>query len=258
MERDKMESLLIDYIDGKLNESEIGQVERLLAEDPIAVQLHKQLCEVIGALDASPQLEPSRKLSNNFRKALESEIDASAVKGRQVFFSPVLYRAAAAVVLVIMGTGIGYWIVKREQQASELQALKIEMAATRQAMMVKLDDQQSASQRVMGATAAYNMDKTDDQIVKALVKAMNEDPNTNVRLAALEALGKFSNQAPVRKALLASLATQKDPVVQIELIQLMVRMKEKGVVVDLENIVNDVQTIKAVRDEAYSGLLKLS
>ncbi len=96
------------------------------------------------------------------------------------------------------------------------------------------------------------------KIVHVLVKTMNEDHNSNVRLAAMEALGKFSNEASVRNALIQSLASQKDPVVQIALIQLLVKMKEKSVVRQLEQMTKDASTMKAVKDEAYSGILKLS
>ena len=46
--------------------------------------------------------------------------------------------------------------------------------------------------------------------------------------------------------------------VQIKLIQLMVQMKEKAVIDDLRNLVDDDATMKAVKDEAHSGILKLS
>ena len=62
----------------------------------------------------------------------------------------------------------------------------------------------------------------------------------------------------VRKALINALGKQKDPMVQIALIQLLVQMKEKGVVNDLKKIVDDAGSMKAVKDEAYSGLMKLS
>jgi HEAT repeat protein len=125
-------------------------------------------------------------------------------------------------------------------------------------MMAMLDNSQSASQRIQGVNVAMGAEKADDEVVKALVKLMNEDPNSNVRLAALEALSKFIDEAPVRNAILTSLSKQKDPVVQIALIQLLVRMKEKGVVNDLQKIVDDEGTIQAVKDEAYTGILKLS
>jgi hypothetical protein len=35
-------------------------------------------------------------------------------------------------------------------------------------------------------------------------------------------------------------------------------MKEKGVLKDLNRIIEDSNTIKPVKDEAYSGILKLS
>ena len=125
-------------------------------------------------------------------------------------------------------------------------------------MLAMMNNEQSASQRITGVSVAYQLEKADDEIVHVLVKTMNEDPNTNVRMAALEALSKFHTDPNVRKALIQSLSTQKDPVVQIALIQLMVMMKEKGVVKDLEQMTKDKSTMKAVKDEAYSGILKLS
>jgi len=125
-------------------------------------------------------------------------------------------------------------------------------------MLSMLENQQSASQRVMGATVAYELPKADDEIVNVLSKTLNEDSNTNVRLAALEALGKFYQQDHVRKILVTSLTTQKDPVVQIALIRLLVQMKEKQIVNELQKITHDGQVMKAVKDEAHSGILKLS
>ena len=125
-------------------------------------------------------------------------------------------------------------------------------------MMGLMDNQQSASQRLQGINVALTIQSADDEVVKALAKRMNEDPNTNVRLAALDALSKFHTEPQVRKVLLEALSSQKDPMVQIALIQLMVKMKEKSVVNDLQKIVDDSESMKAVKDEAYSGLLILS
>jgi HEAT repeat protein len=132
------------------------------------------------------------------------------------------------------------------------------MAESRKLMMAMLENEQSASQRMTGVSVAFELEKPDDEIVSVLVKTMNEDPNTNVRLAAMEALGKFSTEPTVRRALIHSLSVQKDPVVQIALIQLMVRMKEKGIIHELEKMTKDNSVMKAVKDEAYAGILKLS
>ena len=158
----------------------------------------------------------------------------------------------------MIGVVIGNKISQDRQHDQELAAIKKELEENKSMMMAMLENQQSASQRVMGATVAYEMKSADDEIINALVKAMEEDPNSNVRLTALEALGKFYQLGKVRSQLIKSLATQKDPVIQIALIRLLVQMKEKEVVNELEKITRDATVIKAVKDEAYSGILKLS
>ena len=263
MEEDRVEGLLIDYIDDHLDAAQRREVEQMLAESERARQLLSQLTIVMGALDKSPALEPAPSLKENFAELLKKEIASERklnepASGRLIIFQPMIYRSAAAVLLLMAGIGIGYWVNKTQHDREELAALHREMDSTRHLMMAMLENQQSASQRVLGATAAYHLDKADDPIIHALVKTMNNDPNTNVRMAALEALAKFSHQETVRRSLIASLATQKDPIVQIALIQLMVKMKEKGAIKDLEKISRDIETMKAVKDEAYSGILELS
>ena len=261
MEPDKLEGLLIDYIDGKLSAAERQEVVQEMARNPEAHRLYEQLREVLDAIKKSDEWEPGKKLQENFEKTLREEIAAARKAGpgnKQVFFQPVFFRAAAAVALLMAGIAIGFWINKNQQREADLQALKKEVEATKQMMMSMLDNRQSASQRMLGATVAFKMEKADDQIVQALTKTMNEDPNTNVRLAALEALGKFHQQEHVRKALIASLATQKDPIIQIALIRLMVEMKEKEAVKELLRISTDDEVITAVKDEAHAGILKLS
>lgn len=263
MEKEKLESLLIDYIDGNLSEADRVTVEKELAQNAEAVKLHAQLKEVMSLMDNARHREPSFSLRANFEKSLNEEIssasdETSAKAGKQVFFKPWVLRVAAGIILVIIGVVIGDKLSEKRQRDQELAAIKKELEDNKRMMIAMLENQQSASQRVMGATVAYEMKQTDDEIVNALVKAMDEDPNTNVRLTALEALGKFYQQGHVRSKLINSLSTQKDPVVQIALIRVLVQMKEKEVVNQLEKITRDGTVIKAVKDEAHSGILKLS
>lgn len=257
MDKETLESRIIDYIDGKGTVEERSLVESELAHNATSYALYEQLREVMHVMDKVKSLEPSGKLKMEFEKALHNEIIAQK-KTRTIFFSPMLYRAAAAVLLVMAGVVIGNWINDNQQEARELAELKQQVEENRRVMMAMLENHQSASQRMQGLSVVYEMDKPDDEIVLILVKTMNEDPNSNVRLAAMDALGKFSHEASVRTALIQSLSTQKDPIVQIALIQLLVKMKEKSVVKQLEQMTKDASTLKAVKDEAYSGILKLS
>ncbi len=257
MEKEDLETLIIDYIDGNLTDAERVNLEAELARNGDANQLYEQLKLVMNAMDKSASLEPSLQLRPSFEKVLREEMQ-SKPGGRQVFLLPTIFRAAAAVALVLSGIAIGFWINEKNQQKEEMLALRREVEATKHVMQSMLENTRSASQRLQGVNVALQMETADDEVVKVLVKVMNEDASSNVRLAALDALSKFQTIPEVRAALIQSLSTQKDPIVQIALIQLLVRMKEKEVVKDLERMVDDEQNIKAVKDEAYNGILKLS
>ena len=264
MEKEKLEGLIIDYIDGRLNTVDRHVVEQELLKNEEARKLYEELKQVISAMEESASLTPSPRLKETFQKNLAQEVRANG-GSRVLFFNPAFYRVAAAVALVILGGGIGFWISKNNSERQRLAEIETEMEITRKQLadtkallLGMLDNEQSPSQRIRGVNVAMEFQKPDDEIVNALFQTLYSDPNTNVRVAALQALARFQDDAAVRKKLIQSLAKQKDPMVQIKLIQLMVEMGEKGVVTDLQNIVDDAATMKAVKDEAYSGILKLS
>ena len=70
MDNEKLEMLLIDYIDGKLTECERQQVEQELVRNENAFKLYEQLKEVIHAIDKSKKLEPSHDLKKQFDEFL--------------------------------------------------------------------------------------------------------------------------------------------------------------------------------------------
>lgn len=259
-DREKLESQLIDYIDGKLNTVDKQKIEQELVSNPDSYKLYEQLKEIIHRMDSAEPLLPSENLRHNFEQHLREEI-GSQKKTRTVFFKPTWYQMAAAVGLLIVGGGVGFLISNQQRQSSEMEALRKEMELTRQQMLAQLSDNQSPSQRMLGVKAAYeSVEKNipDNEIVEALTKRMNEDVNSNVRLAAIDALGRFKNEKRVRTALIKSLALQTDPVVQLALIQLLVEMKEKEAVKSLQQIIDDETSIPAVKDEAHAGIFKLS
>lgn len=127
----------------------------------------------------------------------------------------------------------------------------------KQMLFASLGNMESPSTRIAAAMKAYRMQAADKDIVDALVSTMNEDPSTNVRLAALEALSRFHRENYVKKKLIASLKKQKDPMVQIELIHVLTEMKQKSILDDLQKMVQDVNTNDAVKERAYSSILTL-
>lgn len=253
MEREELESLLIEYIDGKLDRNATESIEQLLRTNEDAAKLHRDLQQVMYDLDGVHDVDPSPKLKAKFEAMLQRE--GSLVKTtRTLLFRPVFYQVAATVALLIVAVSAGYWISEYQNQQAEIAKIKQENIE----LMAMIRNTTSAGQRILGVQAAYKSEEVTDEIIEALIATMNSDPNSNVRLAAIDALRKFDSEPAVRKALIASLNHQKDPVVQITLIQLMVEMKEKKAIQSLQKILEADESLPAVKDEAQAGLLTLS
>ena len=205
----------------------------------------------------------------------------------------VLLRVAAC--LIVMAGAATYWILQKEEpaktearvtaertpqpknteekttdilvadnkpnvlasQVSTNKTIDEELASRKMLLFAKLNNMESPSQRLTAATQASQLKNTGNDIVDALVKTMNTDPSTNVRLAALEGLSKFYKESYVKKQLIASLKIQKDPMVQIGLIELLTRMKQTIILDELDKIVKDGNTMDAVKDHAYSSMFTL-
>jgi hypothetical protein len=255
MNREKLESLLIDYIDDNLQEEDRHFVEAELRTNPSVREAYEQLRQVIQAMDESETLEPSTQAKVAFEEAVQQEV----LNGKKTFLlQPFFYRAAAALLLVVTGIGIGYWLSQQQKLEAEALAVRKETEEKRQLIFSRLDNPYSPSERILGIQATDQPTLPDDEILAALIRTMNEDPNANVRLAALNALARFYEEPTVRKALIASLGLQADPVVQIALIQLMVQIKEKDAIKMFQQIIEKDNVLPAVKDEAYAGVFKLS
>jgi hypothetical protein len=124
-------------------------------------------------------------------------------------------------------------------------------------MLASLKDMDSPAKRITAVAQAGDFKMVGHDITTALLNTLNNDPNTNVRLAALDGLARFYRETYIRKQLIASLKTQQNPTLQIALIELLTRMKEAAVLAELDKIVANDSTMTAVKDCAYSGIFKL-
>ena len=127
----------------------------------------------------------------------------------------------------------------------------------RQLVALALMQQASASERLRGVQWSHRLAQPDEQVLSALLRALDSDPNVNVRLAAVDALEQFARNAQVKKGLLDSLPRQNSPLVQIELINLMVELQEKESVPVLRTLLQNSELNESVRERAEWGLQRL-
>jgi hypothetical protein len=166
------------------------------------------------------------------------------------------FLTAAAILLLATGVTVGRLWPDR-QHANELSALRDELRNMRQVVALSLLQQQSASERLRGVTWSHQLEQPGEEVIDALLDTLRHDGNVNVRLAAIDALRQFTRTPHVRDGLLEAVGRQDSPLVQIELIDLFVELRDRGSRDALRALAEDDRVNGAVRERARWGLTQI-
>jgi len=207
------------------------------------------------SLDLLPVEEPSGQVRERFYEMLGAYRQGLAsAESRKVFH---WWQMAAAAALLAVGLGIGYIVRGNGQPPAEVSQLREEVANMRQLVALSLMQQQSASDRLRGVSWAYRAEPSDREVLGALVTAVNHDSNVNVRLAAVDALRRFSASPETGRAVVQSLSKQTTPIVQVALIDLLVDLKDPEAAPELRRLSGNETANEGVRQRAQWALERL-
>lgn len=215
---------LIDRLRGALSAAD----ERdLLAHLRTCSECAAQAADVEAAwqaLGALPDEEPGPAVARRFRIFLaEAEAQARASRPtlaqRLAFLWPRQPALQAAVAAAALLGGLLIGNAGRRGEHREVAALRQEVRSLHHMVALSLLERDSASERLRGVSLTSTSDgadsQTDPQIMTALLDAMRNDPSVNVRLAAIDALAPRAGRPQVRGELLAALAEESSPLVQV-------------------------------------------
>lgn len=171
-------------------------------------------------------------------------------------------QGLAAAAMLLIGIAIGRFGApdKAPQTAgspSEIAAMRGEMRELREMVSLSLMQQQSANDRLKGVTWTGQLDRPSGEVVSALLDTLMHDPNVNVRLATVDALERFATREDVRRGAIEAVNRQMSPLVQIALIDFMVKTNERESADTLRQLARDPQVNEAVRARAAWGLQQL-
>lgn len=246
------ENKIIDYLEGRLSPEELAAFESALKS---SVELRAQLKEYrsfFKDIDQLPEYQPSKKLSHNFYEMLEAEKanQYSREKG-PLKSSRIIIGIAAGFALLLSG----FWLGNNMNNNQQIQLSQIEKDLQEtQVIMLQLLQKESASQRIKAVNYSYEVERSNQKIIDALIRTMNFDPNTNVRLHAAEALARFGQETKVRDAFLVALASQDNPEMQIKAINILVHLNERRAVGEMLKLLEKEDIIDAVKQQAQTGL----
>lgn len=123
-----------------------------------------------------------------------------------------------------------------------------------------INNQHSASSRLRGIDLLKSFSASDEKIINILSEKALSDENTNVRLAAVEALSVHIENTEVSKNIRQIFLNQDDPIVQKELIAILTEKNpsqlNREVNAKLKELTLDPTTAVFVKDEAYAVLMR--
>ena len=138
--------------------------------------------------------------------------------------------------------------LESESNFDELKALEL------------INNQHSASSRLRGIDLLKSFSASDEKIINILSEKALSDENTNVRLAAVEALSVHIENTEVSKNIRQIFLNQDDPIVQKELIAILTEKNpfqlNREVNTKLKELTLDPTTAVFVKDEAYAVLMR--
>lgn len=262
MECKKIKNLLIDFVDKKLDKEQTDLVKvHLKSCKPCANEL-EELLVLMTDLNNIKDEKPPAKLRTDFLQMVESEkLKQTTTKAPNVQkqyaasfrrINPFL-QIAAGFTILISGVIIGL-IAKNPGSSDQIANLQSEITGLKQMVILSKLDQQSPTTRIQAVSYMSEIQDVDPEITAALVRTMNTDDNINVRMAAITALSRYTDNDMVRNSLIESLAIQDDPFIQITLINMMIQLNEKRASNYLEQIIKSEHTNKTVKTMANKGL----
>jgi anti-sigma factor RsiW len=265
---------LPDYLIGNLDERTNTELHSHLTNCASCRTEVESLRSIWADLQLLPAEQPSEALRARFYAMLHAYQQGLAHKQPGVSWGTRLnrwlerwwpkqpaFQFAFAVVFLIFGVIVGQRMNSTEQEQpqndSEIAQLRQEVHTMREMVTLSLLQQQSASERLKGVSWFHRVEQPDREVLSALLNTLSYDPNVNVRLAAVDALNQFADRTLVREGLVQALARQTSPLVQIELIDLLVQKREKQAMETLTQLIRDEQINQAVKQRAEWGIEQL-
>ena len=209
MKCSRMDELLPEYLLGDTDETTKGEVRSHLEECTGCREELESLDFIWSRLGTWPEEKTPEGMRARFYGMLEGYKEGLAQPSRRwrakarvwtQGWSPVrlAFQSGLALVFLVVGLTAGYLLSSKGRSNVELGELRDEVHQMRQLVALSLLQQQSASERLEGVSWSSRMTSPDEKVISALLDALNYDPNTNVRLAAVDALSNFSDRAPVQ------------------------------------------------------------
>lgn len=260
----EVQPLLTDFADNTLDNETRKAIQAHLDGCAQCSKEWLETSQLLAAIRHTPVTVPGAAVRQQFNAMLQAEIanqpaeipTIPSTTGGSLYvrMRPLLWRVAAACVLLATGVFAGIEIGRNQGNGAAVTGLQKQMKEMQEKMMVNMLDDESASQRLQAVSYVDSIKNPNKNVTDALIHTLNNDKNVNVRLASLYSLAKFSALPAVSDSLVASLSRQTEPIIQVVLINILVEKKESRAVGPIRQLLKSDKTLKEVKEAAQKGL----
>lgn len=257
MDKPEINKLKVLYKLNELSPDEWKLLEEAIAAGEVLPEELHDLKPIQDQLSTVTDLSTPGFVKDNLLDLIASE--KRLIMNEKIGHRRELYiRYALTAAALMAGVIIGFVIPARKTvQNQDIAGLKHEVNQLRETMMLTLLQNEAPSERLKAVSYSDDFDQYNNKIIKALFTTLNQDDNINVRLAAIEALQKYTAEAWVRSELVKSIALQSSPLVQVALAECMVSIKEKSSIQELEKVVRNRDTPEPVKKRLESYIKQI-
>ena len=261
MEKERFEILTMEYLSGTLDAEPKKAFEKLLKDNSEYQQDFDEVQHAWHQMDSIDAPEPSEKMDARFYEMLyigKSESKKNGLENlirniKLKFASMMRPQLAYGALLLCIGLGVGY-ILNSGDDIETKTIANTETEEIRGELVLTLLEQPSANKRLQGVNEANKFKKANDKVIKALLQTLNNDPNVNVRLAAIESLTNYLDNPLVREGLVQSIVKQESPIVQVTLADLMVALQEKKSIEPFKKLMRTKELDESVKEKLESSI----
>lgn len=211
MEKERIKELVHQYLHHELNIAEMEEVEKYIASGKLSLSDFEDLEKINQQLDFVAEAETSPELDRQFYTMLGAEKEKLHRKDwiKNFFISlPTPVQWALPVVLLLLGMAIGgMWNTGDQIESANIVHEDAEVINS-------LISDPSTSIRLAAVNKTADMENEEDKdIISILLFTLNNDKSSNVRIASIDALLRYGDQAEVREGLVDAIRHQDSPLV---------------------------------------------
>lgn len=255
MECDKIKMLLIDYIEDKVESSIKNEIEKHLISCTDCSKEFDELKIILTEIEHIDEPVPEMALKIGFEKILKAQ------KRRHLIFNLYNQYAKVAAAVLIFVTGYLFATLMQTNQKkddfranSQVEELASQLDKMKLVLMFSMLENNSPTERIKAVGYSEQLKETNNNMVNALINTTINDENVNVRLAALKALENNYDSPLVKSVLVKALETEKNPIMQIEIINVLVQTTEYSAITPFRKIIESDSCNDIVKNYAKNSM----